>query len=195
MKGNNITIVIILAAAGIGYYLWTKRRKAAESLGATAGAAAGTAAVTAAANTAGQILTGTAATTTGTTKPGMFTFRETERNKVLKIGSSGPEVRALQIFLAKTGLTVDIDGSYGNQTQTGVNSYINNPNNLFIDLLFPSRITNRGGVTLQDFRIYNMDQNTSTVYGANEIPSLFSYEWTGNRLKGYDKNGKKWNDK
>lgn len=191
MKTNTTTIIILLAAAGLGYYLWTKRRKTAADLGA----AAGSAAVTAAANTAGQVLTGTAATTTGTAKPGMFSFRETERNKVLKIGSTGPEVRALQIFLAKTGLTVDIDGVYGNQTQTAVNSYVNNPNNLFIDLLFVSRMNNRGGVILQDFKIFNMDQNNSTVYGANQIPSMFSYEWTGNRLKGYDTNGKKWNDK
>lgn len=200
MKFNAVTITILLGAAGLGYYFWNKTKKAAEKLKEEAAKAA--AAAAGAAGAAGQILNqGSAGTGTpgapapgpnNSTVAGMISFNQEQRNKVLKIGSTGPEVRALQIFLAKTGLIVSIDGIYGNQTQTAVNSYVNQWNNLFIDDTFISRMNNKGGVMLSNFNIFNMDQTNSIVYGANKLPSLFSYEWTGNRLKGYDNTGKKW---
>jgi hypothetical protein len=123
MKTNNTTIIILLAAAGLGYYLWTKRRKTAAEVGA----AAGSAAVTAAANTAGQILTGGGTTgTTGTTgsgtSAGKYTFTDAELQKNLSKGSTGKNVKALQLFLIKAGqnLPGGADGVFGTNTENAL---------------------------------------------------------------------------
>jgi hypothetical protein len=120
MKTNNVTIIILLAAAGLGYYLWTKRRKTAAEVGA----AAGNAAVTAAANTAGQILTGggTTGTTGSGTSAGKYTFTDAELQKNLTKGSTGKNVKALQLFLIKAGhnLPGGADGVFGTNTENAL---------------------------------------------------------------------------
>ncbi len=129
MKTNNTTIIILLAAAGLGYYLWTKRRKTAAEVGA----AAGSAAVTAAANTAGQILTGGTTGTTGSgtsgsgTTTGKYTFTDAELEKNLSKGSTGKNVKALQLFLIKAGknLPGGADGVFGTNTENALFSYDN----------------------------------------------------------------------
>jgi hypothetical protein len=123
MKTNNTTIIILLAAAGLGYYLWTKRRKTAAEVGA----AAGSAAVTAAANTAGQILTsgGTTGTTGSGTSAGKYTFTDAELEKNLSKGSTGKNVKALQLFLIKAGhnLPGGADGVFGTNTENTLLNY------------------------------------------------------------------------
>jgi hypothetical protein len=123
MKTNNTTIIILLAAAGLGYYLWTKRRKTAAEVGA----AAGSAAVTAAANTAGQILTGggTTGTTGSGTSAGKYTFTDAELQKNLSKGSTGKNVKALQLFLIKVGqnLPGGADGVFGTNTENALYNF------------------------------------------------------------------------
>lgn len=149
MKGNNITIVIILAAAGIGYYLWTKRRKAAESLGATAGAAAGSAAVTAAANTAGQIGIVPPILQTGGSAAGVIDheFTETEINSLLSTSKPAVlnETRALQIYLNEMGANLIVDGQFGQATETALNSKKGKKNITLKELKIAKLLINNSG--------------------------------------------------
>lgn len=125
MKTNTTTIIILLAAAGLGYYLWTKRRKTAADLGAAAGSAAATAAV----NTAGQILGGGTTGTTsgsgsGTTTGGKITFTDAETESLLSKGKTGNTVKALQLYLKKAGRNIGAagaDGIFGADTENALN--------------------------------------------------------------------------
>lgn len=157
MKTNNVTIIILLAAAGLGYYLWTKRRKTAAEVGA----AAGSAAVTAAANTAGQILTSGGTTgTTGTTgsgtsgsgtTTGKYTFTDTEREKNLSKGSTGTNVKALQLYLKKAGRNIGAsgaDGVFGTDTERALDDQ-----------------EGRKTITLADLGITSVNINSGIVYG------------------------------
>jgi hypothetical protein len=153
MKTNNVTIIILLAAAGLGYYLWTKRRKTAAEVGA----AAGSAAVTAAANTAGQILTGGTTGTTGSgtsgsgTTTGKYTFTNAELEKNLSKGSTGTNVKALQLYLKKAGRNIGAsgaDGIFGNDTERALDDQ-----------------EGRKTITLADLGITAVNINSATVYG------------------------------
>jgi peptidoglycan hydrolase-like protein with peptidoglycan-binding domain len=152
MKTNKTTIIILLAAAGLGYYLWTKRRKTAADLGAAAGSAAATAAV----NTAGQILTGGGSTgsTSGTgsgTTAGKITFTDAERNSLLSNGKIGNTVKALQLFLKKAGKNIGaagIDGIFGADTERALNDY-----------------EGKKTITLKELNITGYEPTTGTVYG------------------------------
>jgi hypothetical protein len=154
MKTNNVTIIILLAAAGLGYYLWTKRRKTAAEVGA----AAGSAAVTAAANTAGQILTGggtTGTTGSGTsgsgTTTGKYTFTDAELEKNLSKGSTGTNVKALQLYLKKAGRNIGAsgaDGIFGTDTERALDDQ-----------------EGRKTITLADLGITAVNINSAIVYG------------------------------
>jgi hypothetical protein len=150
MKTNTTTIIILLAAAGLGYYLWTKRRKTAADLGAAAGSAAATAAV----NTAGQILTGGATTGSGSgsgTTAGKITFTDAERNSLLSNGKIGNTVKALQLYLKKAGKNIGaagVDGIFGADTERALNDQIG-----------------KKTVTLKELDITGYDITTDKVYG------------------------------
>lgn len=159
MKAKTTTIIILLAAAGLGYYLWTKRKKAAAKLGATAGAAAGTAAVTAAAGAASQIINQGAAglgtpapapgTGSGVSSPGKYSFSEAELTTLLNRGKTGTNVKALQIYLNKSGANLATDGNFGQLTETA--------------------LRNREGTastTLKTLKITAVDTSTNNVFGS-----------------------------
>ena len=168
MKTNTTTIIILLAAAGLGYYLWTKRRKTAADLGAAAGSAAATAAV----NTAGQILTGgastgsTSGTGSGTTTAGKINFTETELNSLLSNGKTGNTVKALQSFLKKAGKNIGAagaDGVFGADTERALNDY-----------------EGKKTITLKELDITAYEPATGIVYGR-----MFGYMPEG-KLIGFD---------
>lgn len=154
MKKNTTTIIILLAAAGLGYYLWTKRRKTATSIAQQAGSVAGTAAATA----AGQVLSGAGGGTSGTTSgsgtgttSGKINFTDAEQNKLLSKGQSGNQVKALQLYLQKAGENIGAsgaDGIFGTNTEDAL-------------YLYEGKKT----ITLADLRITAVNINSQLVYG------------------------------
>jgi hypothetical protein len=166
MKTNTTTIIILLAAAGLGYYLWTKRRKTAADLGAAAGSAAATAAV----NTAGQILGGgttgsTSGSGSGTTTAGKITFTETELNSLLSNGKIGNTVKALQLYLKQASQNIGAagaDGVFGADTERALNNEIG-----------------KKTVTLKELKITGVNLTTGTVFGKEVNWGSIEGAWNG----------------
>lgn len=124
MKKNSVTIIILLAAAGLGYYLWTKRRKTATSIAEQAGSVISTAA-----GAAGQVIDqgGAGQSTQGagtiSATSGKITFTDAELDSLLSKGKTGNTVKALQSYLKKAGRNIGaagIDGIFGTDTESAL---------------------------------------------------------------------------
>lgn len=129
MNNKGLTISILIVGGAVFLYYYTRKKAAAAAT--NLGTAAGQAAVTAAAATAGQIITeagglGTPGGTTITTQ-GRYNFTDAEIDQTLSKGSSGRNVKALQLYLIKKGVILPggADGIFGTNTENALMFYLN----------------------------------------------------------------------